>query len=50
MPPEQEKVVTAKSATIGLKQPMKRVFNGVSHAYTPELDGSAIGTFRREQS
>jgi len=42
LPSEQEKVVTAKSAPTGLKEPLESRLDGISGAYASELDGSAM--------
>ena len=44
LPSEQEKVATAKRATVGLKKPVESFLDGVSDAYTSKLDGSAMWT------
>jgi hypothetical protein len=48
LPSEEEKVVTTKSAPVGLKEPAESFLHAVSDAYTSELDGSAVGTARGE--
>jgi hypothetical protein len=50
MPSEQEEVATAKTTTVGLKEPVKSRLDGITGAYYPEIDGSAMRTVRGEQS
>jgi hypothetical protein len=48
LPSEQEEVVTAKIAPVGLQEPPKCPLDCVSQAYTPEIDRSAARTARRQ--
>jgi hypothetical protein len=50
MPSEQEEVVTAKTTTVGLKEPVESRLDGITGAYSPKIDGSAIRTVRGEQA
>lgn len=50
LPSEKEEMVTTKRAPVGLKEPVQRSFNGVSHTYTSKLNRSAMWTARGEQS
>ena len=49
VPSEQEKVVAAKTAPARFEEPVESPLHGISGAYAPEIDGSAIGTACREQ-
>jgi hypothetical protein len=48
VPSEQEKVVAAKTAPARFEEPVESPLHGISGAYAPEIDGSAIGTACRE--
>jgi hypothetical protein len=50
LPPDQEKVAAAKTAPLGLNEPMKGSLDGVSHTHRSKLDGSAMRTARGEQT
>src|ERR1700716_4288243 len=49
-PSKQEKMATTKSASIRPKNPVETSLDGVSHAYTSNLDRSAMWTARGEHS
>ena len=49
LPSESEQVMSAKSAPIGLEQPVKRLLHGVPDPYTPDLDRFAVCTTSGEQ-
>ena len=42
LPSKQEKVVTAKRAPVGLKNPLEGRLHGISGAYASKIDGSAM--------
>ena len=44
LPSEQEKAVAAKRAVVGLKKPLESPLHGISSAYAPKLDGTAMQT------
>jgi hypothetical protein len=49
LPSEQDEVAPAKIAPIGLKEPVKRPFDGVLDTDTPELNRSAMRAACRER-
>jgi hypothetical protein len=49
LPSEQEKVVAAKRAVVGLKKPLQSRLQGIAGAYAPEIDGSAMRAACGEQ-
>jgi hypothetical protein len=49
LPSKQEKAVTAKRAPERLKKPLESRLDGVSGVSASKIDGSAMGTARREQ-
>ena len=49
MPSQQEKVVAAKTAPAGLKDPVEKALHGISGAHASEIDRSAMWTACREQ-
>lgn len=48
LPSAQEEMVTAKSAPIGLDQPMQGSLHGVPGVYNSKIDRLAVRTLRRE--
>jgi len=42
LPSEQEKAVTTKTATAGLKKPLQSRLHGIQDSYASKVDGSAI--------
>jgi hypothetical protein len=49
LPPEQEKVVTAKRAPVGLKKPFQGSLQGISSAGASKFDGPAMRAACREE-
>ena len=49
LPSEKEKVVTTKTAAVGLKNGLENSLGSVSSAHTSKLDGCAMWTAFREQ-
>jgi hypothetical protein len=49
LPSEQEKVVAAKRAAVGLKEPLERCLDGISAADASEIDRSAMRAVFGEQ-
>jgi len=50
LPAEQEKVVTAKTTTVGLKEPMESRLDCIAGAYRSKIDRSAMWTVGGEQA